>query len=76
MNLHPVQMEAAQQYPWSFFMVIKTGQLPHLHLLNRGKGGGGGLWLTIYSPEKGGGLVGGGGVFGMGGLIADLWYIR
>ena len=41
MNLHPVQMEAAQQYPWSFFMVIKTGQLPHLHLLNREKGGGG-----------------------------------
>ena len=42
MYLHPIQMEAAQQYPWSLFMVIETGQLPHLHLLNRREGGGGG----------------------------------
>ena len=42
MGMHPIQMEAAQQYPWSLFMVIETGQLPHLHLLNRREGGGGG----------------------------------
>ena len=52
MNLHPIQMEAAQQYPRSFFIVIKTGHLPHLHRLNRGRWGGeGGLQLTLSSPE-------------------------
>ena len=77
MNLHPVQMEAAQQYPWSFFMVIKTGHLLHFHLLNRGWGLK--YKLTLSSPEKGvlirvirgrGLFEGGGGV-----LIDDLWYM-
>ena len=42
MNLHPIQMEAAQQYPWSFFVLSSP---------EKGVGGlleGGGLF------EKGG----------------------
>ena len=64
MNLHPIQMEAAQQYPWSFFMVIKTGHLPHLHLLNRGEGRG--LITNPFFSEKGG-LLEGEGLFERGG---------
>ena len=67
MYLHPIQMEAAQQYPWSFFMVIKTGQLPRLHLLNRGEGGGGGLMTNYFFPWKGGGIIRGRGLIWEGG---------
>ena len=50
-------------------MVIKTGQPPHLHLLNRGEGGGGGLMTNYFFPWKGGGgLLEGGSLFERGGL--------
>ena len=68
MNLHPIQMEAAQQYPWSFFMVIMTGHLPHFHPLYRG---GGGLITNPFFSEKGGSLERGG-LFERGGLNRGL----
>ena len=64
MNLHPIQMEAAQQYPWSFFMVIKTGHLIHA------------ICTCLIEGEGGGSLLEGGGLFERGGSTDDLWDIR